>query len=69
VILVTHDLREAAFLADRIFCMSNRPGKIIAEKEIKFPRPRDLEITYTPEFSDVVHELRARIAEARAATV
>ena len=66
VILVTHDLREAAFLADRIFCMSSRPGRIIAERAVEFPRPRDLELTYTPEFSDIVHDLRARIAEARA---
>ena len=67
VILVTHDLREAVFLADRIFCMSSRPGRIIAEQEVAFPRPRDLEITYTPAFSDIVHDLRARIAQARAA--
>ncbi|MFZ4531144.1 MAG: ABC transporter ATP-binding protein [Alsobacter sp.] len=66
VILVTHDLREAAFLSDRIFCMSNRPGRIIAEREVTFPRPRDLEITYTPAFTELVHDLRARIAEARA---
>ncbi len=67
VILVTHDLREAAFLADRIFCMSSRPGRIIAERTVDLPRPRDLEVTYTPAFVDIVHELRARIAEARAA--
>lgn len=67
VILVTHDLREAAFLADRIFCMSNRPGKIIAERVVDLPRPRDLEVTFTPAFTEIVHELRARIAEARAA--
>ncbi|WP_296576309.1 ABC transporter ATP-binding protein [Phreatobacter sp.] len=65
VILVTHDLREAVFLADRIFCMSSRPGKIIAEREVAFPRPRDIEITYKPEFSDIVHDLRGRIAHAR----
>jgi NitT/TauT family transport system ATP-binding protein len=47
IILVTHDLREAAFLADRIFCMSSRPGRIIAERQVEFARPRDLDITYT----------------------
>ncbi len=65
IILVTHDLREAAFLADRIFCMSARPGRIVAEKVVAFPRPRDLEITYTPEFSALIHELRTHIAHAR----
>ncbi|CAN5298476.1 ABC transporter ATP-binding protein [soil metagenome] len=67
VILVTHDLREAVFLADRVFCMSARPGRIIAEREIDFARPRDLDITYTPEFAGVVHELRGHIRAARAA--
>ena len=67
VVLVTHDLREAVFLADRIFCMSARPGRIIAEREIDLPRPRDLEVTYTGRFSDIVHELRGHIAHARAA--
>ncbi len=66
VILVTHDLREAVFLADRVFCMSARPGRIIAEREIGFARPRDLDITYTPEFAGIVHELRGHIREARA---
>jgi NitT/TauT family transport system ATP-binding protein len=67
IILVTHDLREAAFLADRIFCMSARPGRIIAERRVTFPRPRTLEVTYTPEFTDLVHDLRQQIATARQA--
>ncbi|WP_181705986.1 ABC transporter ATP-binding protein [Chthonobacter rhizosphaerae] len=67
VVLVTHDLREAVFLADRIFVMSGRPGRIIAERTVSFPRPRDLSVTYTPEFMAVVQELRAHISEARAA--
>jgi NitT/TauT family transport system ATP-binding protein len=67
IILVTHDLREAAFLADRVFCMSARPGRIIAERHVAFPRPRSLEVTYAPEFTDLVHELRSHIASARQA--
>ena len=68
IILVTHDLREAAFLADRIFCMSSRPGRIITERRVTFPRPRSLEVTYTTEFTDMVHDLRSQIATARQST-
>ena len=61
VILVTHDLREAVFLADTVYVMSKSPGRILAKRDIELPRPRDLEVTYTPEFTAVVHELRAHI--------
>jgi len=67
VVLVTHDLREAVYLADRIFVMSARPGRIVAERRIDFPRPRPLDLIYEHDFNSVVHELRAHIAEARAA--
>ena len=67
VILVTHDLREAVFLADTVFVMSPRPGRIVAEKHIDLPRPRDLEITYTEGFVRLVHELRERIGAERKA--
>lgn len=65
IVLVTHDLREAVFLADRIFVMSSRPGRIIKERTVPFPRPRDLELLYQADFNDVVHELRGNIADAR----
>jgi NitT/TauT family transport system ATP-binding protein len=67
VILVTHDLREAAFLADKIHVMSARPGRIVMSKNIDLPRPRDLDICYDARFTDIVHELRAKIAEVRQA--
>ena len=67
VILVTHDLREATFLADHVHVMSARPGRIVLSRTIDLPRPRDLDICYEPRFTDIVHELRAKIAEVRKA--
>jgi NitT/TauT family transport system ATP-binding protein len=66
VILVTHDIREAVYLADRVLVMSARPGRIIAECAVPFPRPRPLDITFTPEFGAIVHDLRQHISHARA---
>lgn len=65
IVLVTHDLREAAFLADRIFVMSARPGRVTEERVVPFARPRELDIMYEADFNALVHELRASIAEAR----
>jgi NitT/TauT family transport system ATP-binding protein len=65
VILVTHDLREAVYLADTVYVMSKRPGRLVARREIDLPRPRDLEITYTPKFTELVHEMRAKIGAVR----
>jgi NitT/TauT family transport system ATP-binding protein len=61
VMLVTHDLREAVFLADTVYVMSSRPGRIVRRCPVPIPRPRDLEVTYTQAFQDVVHELRGLI--------
>jgi NitT/TauT family transport system ATP-binding protein len=65
VILVTHDLRESVFLADTVYVMSKSPGRFVVKREIDLPRPRDLEITYTPEFTAIVHELRGHIGAIR----
>ena len=65
VILVTHDLRESVFLADTVYCMSKSPGRFVVRREIQIPRTRDLEVTYTNEFTDIVHELRGHIGAMR----
>ncbi|MBM3385662.1 MAG: ABC transporter ATP-binding protein [Betaproteobacteria bacterium] len=61
VMLVTHDLREAVFLSDTVYVMSQRPGRILKRCEVGLARPRDLEVTYTQPFQDIVHELRSLI--------
>ena len=67
VILVTHDLRESVFLADKVYVMSKSPGRFVVQRDIDLPRPRDLEVTYTPHFTDIVHELRGHIGAVRGA--
>lgn len=67
VILVTHDLREAVYLADRVYVVSKRPGRIVYERPVPLPRPRTLESTFDQDFIDLVHALRDHIGEVRAA--
>ncbi|MCX7841050.1 MAG: ABC transporter ATP-binding protein [Anaerolineae bacterium] len=66
VILVTHDLREAVYLANTVYVMSRRPGRLISRTSIRLPRPRTLEDTFRPEFIEYVHEIRRQITEGLA---
>ena len=66
-ILVTHDLREAVYLADVVYVMTARPGRVMSVHRIDLPRPRNLETTFTPEFGRLVHALRDEISNVREA--
>jgi len=57
VVLITHDVREAVFLADRVFVYSDRPAAVKATVEIDLPRPRRLEMIQTPEFARMESEI------------
>ena len=57
VLLVTHDVDEAIFLADRVVVLSPRPGRVVAELTVDLPRPRDVT---SPEFTG----LKRRALEA-----
>ncbi|WP_131855033.1 ABC transporter ATP-binding protein [Bosea sp. BK604] len=67
VLLVTHDLREAGFLASRICVMSARPGRIIDDSAVAFARPRSIAMTFEPDFVALNQRLRELIVDARSA--
>jgi NitT/TauT family transport system ATP-binding protein len=67
VLLVTHDLREAGFLAGRICVMSARPGRILDDSRVEFVRPRTVAMTFEPDFVALNQKLRALIVDARSA--
>jgi NitT/TauT family transport system ATP-binding protein len=61
VVLVTHSIGEAVFLADRILLLSPRPGRMSALIEVPFERPRDLYLQGSSEFQGLAAELRRRL--------
>jgi len=65
VLLVTHDLREAGYLANRICVMRSRPGRIIDNSAVAFGRPRTMAMTYDGAFVGLTQRLRELIVEAR----
>lgn len=61
VLMVTHAIQEAVFLADRVLVISPRPGEIRLDVQVDLPRPREEQMKYTPEFGDIARQLRSAI--------
>lgn len=61
VILVTHDINEAVYLADRVLVLSPRPARIKLDLAINLPRPRRANMRYLPAFGKLAIRLRAAI--------
>jgi NitT/TauT family transport system ATP-binding protein len=68
-VLITHDLREAMFLAETIYVMATNPGRIVHAHPVTFPRPRTLRELDSPAGAELIQMMRAEIrprAEAAA---
>lgn len=63
VVLVTHSINEAVFLADRVVLLSPRPGRIRSVTDVPFSRPREVDLQTLPEFQDIARELRHQLNE------
>ncbi len=53
VVFITHDIDEAVFLANKIYVMSARPGRVIKDVEVRLPHKRELPLKDTPEFIEI----------------
>jgi NitT/TauT family transport system ATP-binding protein len=65
IILVTHELREAVYLAETVHVMSSRPGRIVKTSGVDIARPRTLDSTFQPDFVELVHDLRDHIGRGK----
>jgi NitT/TauT family transport system ATP-binding protein len=61
VVMVTHDIREAVFLADRVLVISQRPGRVAAIVSIDLPRPRPVSVFYGAECNSLARQIRQAI--------
>ena len=69
IVLVTHSIPEAVFVADRVLVMSQRPGRIVAEVPVEAPRPRDLAGIGAPVFGAAADRVRQVLSTAEDAGV
>jgi len=64
VVMVTHSIQEAVFLADRVLVLTDRPGRIAREVTVTLPRPRDFSVLPTEAFGELAGRVRGAIALA-----
>jgi len=64
-LFITHNVREAVLLADRVLVMSARPGRLLEEFRIHAPRPRDLDDVLVGRVVSEIHSLMLRELEQR----
>lgn len=61
VLMVTHSIGEALFLADRVLVLSQRPGRVKLDLKVDLPRPRTDDIRYTAHFGRLARKLKEAI--------
>jgi NitT/TauT family transport system ATP-binding protein len=65
VVMVTHAIDEAIFLADRILVLGSQPGRLVMDTPVRLSRPRVDSLRYTSEFGDLAQILRTAIGASK----
>lgn len=68
-VLVTHSVREAVTLCDRVIVLSPRPARVVADIVVNLPRPRPLDVAHTPAFAGTVERIYDALSGAMAETL
>lgn len=63
-LFVTHNVYEAAFLADRVLVMSARPGRLLADIEVPFAHPRDADLRHRADFAELARKISVELGKA-----
>ena len=61
IVFITHSIEEAIFLSDRVLVLSKRPGRVMADYPVPFPRPRSLETMASREVFDLMNRIKSDI--------
>jgi NitT/TauT family transport system ATP-binding protein len=64
VMMITHGISEAVFLADRVHVMTPRPGRLAATLEVDLPRPRNADTVENPRFRQIAREIRGMLGDS-----
>ncbi len=68
-LFITHDIKEAIYLADRVIVFTKRPGRVKGSIDVRIPRPRDLRVKRDPQFLRYEDEIWESIQEELAGPV
>ena len=61
MVFITHSIEEAVLLADRVVVLTRRPGRVLVEHAVPFPRPRSPEVMASREAFDLMNRIKADI--------